>query len=813
MLGLSGVVVAEQIECFGDYTTSGTVHGDLIVVNGNVVVAGDLVVNGDLKVTAGCVVINPGALIVLGDLIVTNTNLVNPDATVSVYGDLSVSGALITKSTYGQAYAECYMPGSALSACRVSLSGLTEAYLWSDHHITVTGSIVTKSLTRNAYVESSGQYGIGDVNAGSIMTYAPAAQAYISVDQGNLTGSGDIITRAYDDASIFVAGKIDVGSIFAYSEIEAAFVSGERVLVHGDIRTIALAGDASVKARKASIVEQEGTYEDIIANNLYARGYESAAVDAYRSVELSGDMMTWQTEAAGRNIESRRDFYPRPIRPRPWPRPWPRPIEPPSPPPYPPFVQPGGSVSVGALVGRAPTFDNGWLKAKNIIAIGRENGAVEAAGGIEVTGDIVTKSEQYAHVYTYSEGIYASNIATEGVMDAFVHSELGEIYVSNIITTTNPVVLTGRPAFGANGAYIYAGGGDVTAEKIFTDGQGNASVYASNAIAVKGPITTKSTSDNASVYSIGSINAGAINTSGNLNSSVRSDSGAITVDEDIYTNDLSGDGYVASYGDLQARSIKSVAPWNDSIQSVAGKGTFQLVIDSGYTTSVLLITNAEFDLDTDYELNTALSLDGTCTINGKGHFLNFGSQGAILVTPGSTLLLKNIDLRNIGGSAIGCYDDTATLSVQDVVWTQTSDTLFSIGGLQIIGNLTIKGPGTAFAFTSDVPSAVYEHTTLMFDHGVTFSYAAAREDLFNLVDLTARIYFDGATFEAVNDCRFIHGTLAFDDVVTLSVEDGASFYLGNGDLYHTNDVVFEYSKATKVIYRGNLVNQGIGELE
>ena len=795
ILGLcvASVAYAEQVQVVGDYTTAGTVNGDLVVTNGSISVAGDLTVQGDVKVTSGRVIMSGGDLNINGDLVVTNTKLdvvsANQDATITVTGDLRVRGAVITKSTYGHASIEAWDPTDgvkgSLYAGRVSTRGAVDGHICVDHNITVTGSIVTKGDQGYAYVRSNGLSSIyGDIYAGSIYTYSPDDSAYIHCENGHIIVNGPIMTKAFDDAFVYAEGNIEAGMLFTRSDEQDAYVSGEKVLVNGDIRTEALAGHAFVRARMTTLGGQEGTFEDIIANNIYTRGYTSAPVRAFRTIKVSGDIVTWETEAVGRYRES--------------------------------GEMAGAMVSAGDLAGRAPAYNAGWIEAANVLTRGVSDARVEASGSIDVPGDIIIKSDGYASVYTYSNDINVGNISIDGVSNSYVESALGNIYVDHVISTTNPDALIGRSIYrartGLGRAGVLATVGSIEAEKIFTDGFDDSSVgnVSSGTVDVRGPIVTKSETGDAYVYSYGNLTAGAISTQAQDSGEVESATGSITVREDIRATSVIGDAFVhANTGDISARSIKTSAASgsDDSIRAAAGSADFQLVLNTADADNVLIIKDAKFDLDSDYEWNSVLSLMGTCTLDGKGHHINFGSSGGIVVTSGASLLLNNVILRNIGGTIIRCADNTGTFSLQDVVWTQTDDTQFQNGMMHIIGDLRITGTETVFSYESTANSMIHEDAVLTFDRGVTFSYDTNSATRLGMTDETSRLHFDGSILDAAQDCRLTNGTLVVDNIVTFSAEVGKTIRLGDGVL--ANNLDFEFGEASKLLLGGDVDSDNV----
>jgi len=760
----SPLVASELIVPTGNFTTAGTVDGDLIVAQGSInIAAGDLVVNGDVKVLGGKVDVTSGNLVVEGDLIVTNTNLVNNfDASVSVTGDIRVTGAIITQSSQGRAYVYAEDPGSTgdgnLGAGRISTNGKSNAYVHVDHNITVTGSIVTKSTEGDAYVYSDGKTPYyGNIFAGSICTYAGNSaagngDAYVWSKEGYLISYGPIITYATDSSAaarafVKAEGQVVASRVSTYGRTDA-YVQGERVDVEGDIITESSWGDGHVSSVYAFIL-----YGDVTAESIYTTGSTSAYVTSANDVNVVGDVVT--------------------------------------------------TCSIPGSSGTAYISADSSVYAQNVLPYGDGNAYIFAQDEIKITGEVITKSDSGdAYVYASGGELSAYNISTYGRADSdvYVKSNDNKITVTRTIRTDNANE-SGSAPWG--GAYVYSSANNVKATKIFTDGTGDSSVTSSKDILVKGPIVVQSEYDKSIVSALLGIEAGLISTDGYNDASVTATGSSITVREEIRTQSSNSDAKVtATSGNLVARSIKTVAPvaQDDSIQAAAGSAEFQFFSGG----SDLLIKDAKFDFNRDYEWNNLVSLQGTCTINGRGHQLNFGSNGGLLVTSGSKLFLQDILLRNIGGESIRCQDNTATFSLFNVVWSQTADYLFKNGDMHIVGDVLVTGSGTSFVYESTATSSIHSYAELRFDSGVTFSYNTGDANRFGMVDSSSRLAFDNSVLHAQEDVRLMKGTLVLDNVVTFTALSGKTIYIGN-NVNSEDNLLFEFHQQSKLKNVGNLV--------
>jgi hypothetical protein len=739
-------VRSELVHPPGDYTTIGTVDGDLIVTEGsiNIPVAGgvDLIINGDLKLNGG-------------------------KTSVHLTLHIKLSGAIITRRVNGNAHVVAKDPGASavgsIRASRISTSGNGHAYVLADHHITVTGSIITKGDTGDSFVKSFGKATVyGNIDAGSILTYAPAGEGYVHANAGHITVNGPIITESQDSAYAYAEGNIESEKLFLHSTTLHATASAERINVTGDIITTATTsgGRADITVRQSAIVATRGTFEDLIANNIYTKGYSTAYLYIYRNIDVLGDISTFQ---------------------------------------------PG---EVSTLLGGAVQNQIGCICATNITTSAYYNAQVAAQNGLGVSGDIITRSWNSSAGVSCQKGffrvgsIFANAQSIAGVS---FNQPGGTMYVKNTLRTED---------VGGGGAQVSSSGG-IEAGKIFINGSNDATLSVGADCIVKGPIVTKSASGPAYILSTaGDITAGSISThavgtaAGTDTAYIQLDSGSLYVREDIRTKSVIGSSYVrALAGNITARSIKTESPagQDDSIQSAAGSGKFQLSIIEG--NAALTVKDAEFDLDRDYVLNTALSLDGTCTINGKGHQLNIGASGSIAITSGSTLTLKNINLQNMVNGTISLAANTSRLFVDNVVWHQKSNVTFGTGSMHITGDLTIKGPSTTFSYNSTQISTIYKNATLTFDQGLTLDFDSTSQYGISFENSTSRLRFNASDLVADQDMRLTKGTLVIDNENEFSVVASENIYFGDG-MSAANNLNLEFHGLSRLIH-SDVTNQNV----
>jgi hypothetical protein len=558
-------------------------------------------------------------------------------------------------------------------------------------------------------------------------------------------GSGDVRIDAYSGAD-----RVKAKNIFGFSSGGSVFMTSGSidVEVDGDIRFL-----ATGSAKEAYISGIPG--RDVLANNVYLKGYRSAKVLTIAHLLLRGDFVARKFNESGTGVSQ------------------------------------CDATSI--------------LSARNIIIDSTRDatvGRVLSSSFSRVKEDIIVNADNDALLsgINYSSGCPVRNISLEG---------------------TNSARMAGFSAmdYNARGSIhlLSPGQGDIqcislSAEKVFCDvstAPSNSIINSTSTINVRGPIVTKgSTVPTAACKATNDITAGAIFAdSGAGKALIESTSGSITVKGDIRTKSTASVANVsATNGNITARSIKTEAPTgqDDSIKAQAGSGLFQFV--STDSDVAMTIKDSEFDFDRDYEWNTALSVEGTCTIDGRGHNLNFGSSGAIIVTSGARLFLKNIVMDGISGTKVSCANNAASIAMENVEWNQTGDTTFSTGFMDIHG-LHIRGPGTKFLYSSTVTSTIAKNASLIVDNKVTLSLDSNNSYAISMVDGTSLFNFDESVLAVAKDSRFIDGRLVFDNSVTFSVSSSKTLYFGDGNA--AQNLSFDFHGASRLTMLGTITNQNV----
>ncbi len=196
------------------------------------------------------------------------------------------------------------------------------------------------------------------------------------------------------------------------------------------------------------------------------------------------------------------------------------------------------------------------------------------------------------------------------------------------------------------------------------------------------------------------------------------------------------------------------------------------------------------ELKNDVVLDSTWVITGTCTINGNGHSLTFGTSGSIQLSSGSMLRLSNIDVDGVAGTNIACVDDAGIIVLDDVLWHQSSDYQFVAGAFQFNGDIRMLGSYN-FVYQSNQTSRLYEEAHLILDTGFTFSYdpSSQASDRIAFFDKTAVLELSGGILDSTHvGMNLTRGSLVVSSNSAINAQaDGISFGSGIvGDDMHFN---------------------------
>ena len=722
----------------GNYTTPGTVNGDLIVAFGNVTPAGSLTIDGDLIIKAGYLDMGANDLVVSGDLIISNPG----GHGYLVADDVKIGGLLSTNAT-GSAHINC---SDGLRALSIATNGSTDAYVKA-RVIDVRGNISTKSDYNNAYVESTRWW----ISADNIYTHG-YGNAYVK-QSGSVASSdsyisvkGDIFTKSETDNAYIHAKSYIYANNIITDGYTSAYVANEN---SGNGQDISLKG--SIKTNSQTTDAYVFSYRELNVNDIHTTANTNAYVKSrFRAINVQNDIRS--------------------------------------------VSKSGTAYIFGKTILATNIFTSGYL---NSYIQSDYYGYDPFYGQLDVPGQIKTKSTN-GSAYVQADGyLKTGNVTTDGKTSSYIMSS------KNIQTPGNLV------AQSSAGAASITGKDGISALSITTDGYDTSSTVSSElgTLTVVGAISTKNSTASAFIYANNNINAFALSTDGNTDSSIKSETGTIITTQDIISKSATNNAFISAQNNIKSRNILASGPGNSYIQSLQGSIHVDGNLDAdGYITAKLGIeakflnatgsistdANASFFFETtssttyfknsqiillgeDLDLNRALEIDGTSTLDGTKRSIIFGSSASITVDQDTTLLIKDITLKNIQDQNLRCFDYTSTLTLQNVILDLSGDYTFASGLLNIAGDCVINGNGHNIYYESSIPGDIFSSIT--FNNVILHDNGNLPKNRTKL----SKTLFKKTTYKPQADCTVSTGIISFESDSTIQAIDNITKFELNGD--------------------------------
>lgn len=212
------------------------------------------------------------------------------------------------------------------------------------------------------------------------------------------------------------------------------------------------------------------------------------------------------------------------------------------------------------------------------------------------------------------------------------------------------------------------------------------------------------------------------------------------------------------------------------------------------------------DLNSRVSLSGTWTVNGNCVLNGNGNTLVFEDTGCIAVSPNSKLSICNVRLSGISQDSIVCFDDSAQLVLDDVVWVQDSNYTFSVGSILFKDAVELTGAYT-FAYESLYTSTIDLKSELTVSNGMYFAMGRTQEggaDPLYLEGLSSGIRMSNSRLCVCQyGLRLTHGSLLFDrdviiDIDSTSTANGLLF----GDGTSEGDMIVELYPGASVRFTG-----------
>jgi hypothetical protein len=211
---------------------------------------------------------------------------------------------------------------------------------------------------------------------------------------------------------------------------------------------------------------------------------------------------------------------------------------------------------------------------------------------------------------------------------------------------------------------------------------------------------------------------------------------------------------------------------------------------------------AIIELAASCDLDFTLTFSGNAVLDGKGQSLTFSNSGGIYVMPNSTLTIRDITIKGVGGTNISCFNNSASIIFNNVDLVHDFDFTFTIGSFQINNNLSLVGTSTFFYQTNST-STIMNNGTLFLDQGMTFRYcpSISNQNLIAFEDSTGRVYMNGATLSSSRvGLNLITGNVIFNDdnyIVSDAILASQAIKIGNG-LMDGNDLFGKISTGANI---------------
>ncbi|PCI73368.1 hypothetical protein COB28_04590 [Candidatus Dependentiae bacterium] len=265
--------------------------------------------------------------------------------------------------------------------------------------------------------------------------------------------------------------------------------------------------------------------------------------------------------------------------------------------------------------------------------------------------------------------------------------------------------------------------------------------------------------------------------------------------------------------DVNVNAVRNIPFTGDYI---IGAGDTVYILASGYSSDFsFTIDSATIELAHDLTLKAPLNFTNQCCISGNNHTIDFHTTGSMIIGSQASLYLKNVTLKNFGGRQLRCFDNSATVSLDNVRFLFDSPYQFNAGRLDILGSFEISGTNL-FSYESPTESRIYSGASWTFDNFSTLSYAPSSNNRqgIQFIDQTSRLIFNNATlYSTATGLSLTKGELWIDGRMSIK-SDAAStaegIQWGDG-LTSGNDLHVVLMPGAQVsLESGYLVNKNIG---
>jgi len=201
-------------------------------------------------------------------------------------------------------------------------------------------------------------------------------------------------------------------------------------------------------------------------------------------------------------------------------------------------------------------------------------------------------------------------------------------------------------------------------------------------------------------------------------------------------------------------------------------------------------------LTSNLTLNGPLYIKENKEIYGNGNTITLGSNGEIILQPGVSLLLDDVEIIGLDGTNVRSLDLTSTITLNNATLTLTDDYEFSTGTILAYGDSEINGQHHDFEFKGDALITVTHDTILKLSNIDSFDYNRASASAISLEDVSSTLGLNNTRFLSTQNVTLATGILQTEGA---SILDGTPGTIALGGLDSINII-------DGVITIGNITN-------
>ena len=182
---------------------------------------------------------------------------------------------------------------------------------------------------------------------------------------------------------------------------------------------------------------------------------------------------------------------------------------------------------------------------------------------------------------------------------------------------------------------------------------------------------------------------------------------------------------------------------NNNNEYIATCGSFRNFQISKFNSVPFYIEYANIIFNSNIDLRNEIIFSKDNTIYGNNNKIDLGENGKIIIDSNSSLILKNITLKNIKLDNLKNLSNSSSIIFDNVTLIPSNDFYLSYGNFEVFNKLKVSGNYT-FSYQSNQQSIIHTDAEFKLKDGITFSYnpSSADDNLIALEDKDAKIILD-----------------------------------------------------------------------